>query len=160
CRRRSGPAHVRHLLPRHLSEGAKRPGAMTLAKSDSLLELVTRAGKVVQYRAKRPIFREGDPPEHVFYLIGGAVRLFHRQGEDELCDQRPRCARSARHAGPGADPSARSSAGGDHAIEEAGAAGEETRLACLSARTASSNELGRCSGSFSSIASTVASIAG
>jgi CRP/FNR family transcriptional regulator, cyclic AMP receptor protein len=39
---------------------------------------VIGAGRLVPYRSKRPVLKEGDPPDKFFVLIDGAVRVFHR----------------------------------------------------------------------------------
>jgi CRP-like cAMP-binding protein len=46
-----------------------------------LLQTIVRASKLVHYRAKRTILREGELPEQVFCLLNGAVRVFHRQAD-------------------------------------------------------------------------------
>lgn len=50
----------------------------------SILQAVLRASKLVQYRGKRPVIREGDPSSQVFCLLAGSVRVFHRREEAEI----------------------------------------------------------------------------
>jgi CRP/FNR family transcriptional regulator, cyclic AMP receptor protein len=45
------------------------------------LQQVVRSSKLVHYRAKRTILKEGERPEHIFCLLSGAVRVFHRQAD-------------------------------------------------------------------------------
>lgn len=48
-----------------------------------VLESLLAQSRLVPYRAGRPVLREGAAPEHVYCLIEGAVRVFHRNGEGE-----------------------------------------------------------------------------
>ncbi len=49
----------------------------------SLLSRLARHGEKVRFRVGRKILREGEPAEHVFCLIEGGVRIFHRAPEGE-----------------------------------------------------------------------------
>ena len=49
--------------------------------SPRALRSVTDASRVVPYRQKRSLLKEGDPAEHVFFLLTGSVRVFHRSNE-------------------------------------------------------------------------------
>ncbi|MBI2378280.1 MAG: Crp/Fnr family transcriptional regulator [Deltaproteobacteria bacterium] len=51
---------------------------------EPVLRAVVRASRLVPYRAKRTVLKEGDPPDQAFALLGGAVRVFHRSGESEV----------------------------------------------------------------------------
>src|SRR5688500_6444269 len=37
--------------------------------------------RVVPYRQKRTLLKESEPAEHVFFLLTGSVRVFHRSPE-------------------------------------------------------------------------------
>jgi CRP-like cAMP-binding protein len=50
----------------------------------TVLRSIVRASKLVSYRAKRTVLREGEAPDHAFSLLKGAVRVFHRSGESEV----------------------------------------------------------------------------
>src|SRR5687768_13253523 len=50
----------------------------------NVLRTIVRASKLVPYRPKRTILREGEQPEYVFSLLKGSVRVFHRAGESEV----------------------------------------------------------------------------
>jgi CRP-like cAMP-binding protein len=68
--------------PEVLSAAAVHPLLSTL--DAPALRAVVRASKLVRYREKRPVLREGDPPDQAFCLLRGAVRVFHRSGESEV----------------------------------------------------------------------------
>ncbi|MBI4821878.1 MAG: Crp/Fnr family transcriptional regulator [Deltaproteobacteria bacterium] len=51
---------------------------------EPVLRAVVRASRLVPYRAKRTVLKEGDPPDQAFALLSGAVRVFHRSGESEV----------------------------------------------------------------------------
>ncbi|MBI5511764.1 MAG: Crp/Fnr family transcriptional regulator [Deltaproteobacteria bacterium] len=46
-----------------------------------ILGAVVRASKLISFRARRTILKEGDPPQQAFCLLSGAVRVFHRSAE-------------------------------------------------------------------------------
>ena len=50
----------------------------------NVLRTIVRASKLVPYRPKRTLLKEGEQPEFVFSLLRGAVRVFHRSGESEV----------------------------------------------------------------------------
>jgi CRP-like cAMP-binding protein len=50
----------------------------------AVLRSIIRASKLVKFGPKRPVLKGGEPPEHAFCLLRGAVRVFHRSGESEV----------------------------------------------------------------------------
>lgn len=50
----------------------------------NILRTIVRASRLVRFGPKRPVLKEGEPPEHAFCLLRGAVRVFHRSGESEV----------------------------------------------------------------------------
>jgi len=45
----------------------------------NILDAVIRSSKLVHFRAKRTLLKEGDPSDQVYYLLEGAVRVYHRE---------------------------------------------------------------------------------
>ena len=59
-----------------LAKAARHP---LLAVLDApVLAAVVSASKLITFRAKRTILKEGEPPLQAFCLLSGAVRVFHR----------------------------------------------------------------------------------
>jgi CRP-like cAMP-binding protein len=64
------PKQIKNRLAGHPLLGQIDPG---------VLDVVIRSSKLVHFRAKRTLLKEGDPPEQVYYLLDGAVRVYHRE---------------------------------------------------------------------------------
>jgi len=45
----------------------------------NILDAVIRSSKLVHFRGKRTLLKEGDAPEQVYCLLDGAVRVYHRE---------------------------------------------------------------------------------
>jgi CRP-like cAMP-binding protein len=65
-----GEAEARALAASH---------ALLQALEPKTLAAVIHTGKIVRYRAKRTVIKEGDPPQSVYCLLSGSVRVHHRR---------------------------------------------------------------------------------
>jgi CRP/FNR family cyclic AMP-dependent transcriptional regulator len=50
----------------------------------NVLKTIVRASRLVRFGPKRPVLKEGEPPDHAFCLLRGSVRVFHRSGDSEV----------------------------------------------------------------------------
>jgi CRP/FNR family transcriptional regulator, cyclic AMP receptor protein len=60
----------------------QHPLLMTL--DDNARDALIDAGRVVPHRARSTILKEGEAPDQVYFLTHGAVRVFHRRGDQEI----------------------------------------------------------------------------
>lgn len=62
-----------------IAKAAKHPLLAVL--EPDVLAAVVRASKLITFRAKRTILKEGEAPNQAFCLLSGAVRVFHRSAD-------------------------------------------------------------------------------